>query len=80
MQAQSNFLMNLNYSLMDQKTIFEKHYLWGIDAINSNDFTSKKKITKSYREEKLNIGFVSGDFRAHSVSYFLDHFFSMYDR
>ena len=80
MEAQSNYLMNLNYSSMGQKTLFEKHYLWGIEAKYSNDLETTYKITKSIGEEKLNIGFVSGDFRSHSVSYFLSPFFYNYDR
>ena len=79
MEAQSNFLMNLNYGSMDQKTLFEKHYLWGIDAQNSNDLKLIKDFTNLLSEKKLHIGFISGDFRAHSVSYFLSPFFSNYD-
>jgi len=79
MEAQSNFLMNLNYSSMDQKTLFKKHRLWETGAKKTKELSSRQDFTNPYRNDELHIGFVSGDFRTHSVSYFLSPFFSNYD-
>ncbi|MBF0195352.1 MAG: tetratricopeptide repeat protein [Magnetococcales bacterium] len=76
--AHSNMLFCMNYGNYDSQSLFDEHKIWGEKyAANLPTFTNKQ-TDKS--EEKLRIGFVSADFRQHSVSFFLEALFSSYNK
>lgn len=76
--AASNLLMALNYDdAYSADEVFRRHLDWGSDlTARTPDVRTKASVTKR-AGTKLRIGFVSPDFRAHSVAYFfqslLDH-------
>lgn len=68
-RAFSNLLMSLHYiSDIQPQEIFRLHQEY--DRHFKPDILPQREFSKN-QPEKLNIGFVSGDFRRHSVSYFL---------
>ena len=75
----SNYILNLAYfNNEDKKTTFEiiKDYAEQIDFIN---FNVLKKTLENKSDKKLNIGFLSGDFYEHPVSFFLLDFIKSFD-
>ncbi len=78
--AYSNLLLTLHYSTeYDSKSIFEEHLAWAkkfrLDSENNPDFTNNKEP-----EKRLRIGYLSPDFRSHSIAYFLEPIFAHHDR
>lgn len=70
-EAGSNMLMSLNYTSQHSDIdIFERHTLWakqieeGVQRLSSTDTKNTKTILK--------IGYVSPDFKDHSVAYFIE--------
>ena len=68
----SNKLLNLNYNPdFEQKYIYEQHLLFDKQfSINKPIYNSKTKNKNS--NQRLRIGYVSPDFRRHSVSFFFE--------
>ena len=72
----SNYIYSLNYrDDLEGKDVYEKTL-----AVVSDHFkVYNKDIGKSNRE-RLRVGFLSPDFRRHSVAYFLMHLFTYYPK
>jgi predicted O-linked N-acetylglucosamine transferase (SPINDLY family) len=70
----SNYLYALNnLSLISANELYEAHKKWGQIYEPAKVYNSLRPKTKNY---KLKVGYVSPDFRRHSVSYFLEALFS----
>ena len=68
----SNLLLSLHYSTSyNSKSIFDEHIAWAntlkINSENKPDFENKKDS-----EKRLKIGYISPDFRSHSIAYFFE--------
>ncbi|MBF0380748.1 MAG: tetratricopeptide repeat protein [Magnetococcales bacterium] len=74
-EAHSNFLLCLQYSKVNSKHILDHHKMWGK---NHTQHLAKCTHTLPKSDDvnkQLHIGFVSGDFHKHSVSYFVESIF-----
>jgi protein O-GlcNAc transferase len=78
-----NKLMNLNY-LFDQ--IDDKNYIYNQHCLINKLFANENELFKfdktrfiDHNLNKINIGFVSGDFVNHPVSYFINSFLQNFD-
>lgn len=66
----SNYLLYLNYNIkLSNKEIFQEH-------LKFSEFLNERKITEGFSNElvsnkKIKVGYVSNDFKLHSVSYFI---------
>ena len=71
-EAHSNLLLLMHYSLnLDMETIFREHRAW----VEANSVGCQKISTfkcDQYPEKRLKIGYVSPDFRNHSIVFFLE--------
>jgi predicted O-linked N-acetylglucosamine transferase (SPINDLY family) len=66
-EIQSNYLFSLNYSIdHSPETIIKEHLHWGQQY---NAFHTKKPLIQS--SKRIRVGYVSPDFRKHSVSSFI---------
>lgn len=78
-RADSNVLMAVNYSdQLSREEIYSKHRTWGKALEHGKTFLSD--LSKARANKKYRLGFVSGDFRIHSVAYFIDGLFEHLDR
>ncbi|MFI4976941.1 MAG: tetratricopeptide repeat protein [Caulobacterales bacterium] len=78
--ARSNYLLCLNYTDETPAAIFEEHLRWDeIHALAapSPDFAHGNDRSPARR---LRVGYVSGDFKHHSVAWFLAPLLSAHDR
>ncbi len=74
--AHSNLLLTMHYGDCAKEDLLSAHRAWkGPQAANLLAQICRHDIDAEPKE-RLNIGFVSGDFRKHSVSYFLKSFFA----
>lgn len=74
----TNLLLNLNYaSNYKAEQIYIEHLKFGNKYENS-DLLKKKNNTK-ISDRRIKIGYVSGDFNSHAVSYFIDAVLSRHD-
>lgn len=72
-EACSNFLFFSHYSLFNTpELIYAEHVRLGerFDRISSSDTSTHRKVLSP--DQKLRIGYVSPDFREHSVAYFIE--------
>ncbi len=70
--AFSNLLYNLNFhSAFSPEHVFALHRSWGRDAVEKARASRMEPKTAIVRGKRLRVGYVSGDFRRHSVMYFL---------
>lgn len=70
--AFSNLLYNLNFhSAFSPEHVFALHRAWGRDAVEAAQAAQIVPRTPVVRGKRLRVGYVSGDFRRHSVMYFL---------
>ncbi|MCW5963648.1 MAG: tetratricopeptide repeat protein [Bryobacterales bacterium] len=70
--AQSNLLYNLNFhTAFEPEKVFLVHQAWGRIAEANAKAWRVQPVTAAARGKRLRIGYVSGDFRRHSVMYFL---------
>lgn len=76
--AASNLLMMYNYRAFDPARVFEQHRAFAAPAIDIEPFTENGWDRNPDRP--LRIGFVSADFRRHSVAFFLAPLFENIDR
>lgn len=73
-KAYSDMLLALNYTSLDQHKVFEKHKEY------SRLIGEKKKVINFYGHQKLRIAYISGDFKRHSVPYFIEGLLHFHDR
>ena len=79
--AHSNLLFSMTYSYeVDAEEIFKEHCNWARQhtiTLNDQDisFTNKRE-----QGRKLRVGYLSPDFRLHSVAYFMEPVFSEYNQ
>lgn len=73
--AQSNYLLCLNYSQQTQASIKKEHQTWG--AAQSY---GQPALAITPLSGKIKIGYVSPDFRRHSVSFFLESVLRNHDQ
>ena len=78
--AYSNLLLTLHYSTqIDSKSLFKEHLNWAerfkLNPDISNQFANNKEP-----EKKLKIGYLSPDFRSHSIAYFLEPIFAHHNK
>jgi protein O-GlcNAc transferase len=79
-KVHSNMLLCMLYGNYEQTSSLYEHKLWNdrhAEPLKSSMCKHKKGVDQ---EKKLHIGFVSGDFRNHAVSYFLESFFETYSK
>lgn len=68
----SNFLMSLNYtSRHSDENIFNQHIRWA-KQIEKNSSYQRQLYTKKTGNSILKVGYVSPDFRDHSIAYFIE--------
>ncbi len=81
-ELSANRLLNLSYvDDLDRRTLFDLHRLWG-------EKIDKKYAPKSFAHDrdakasktKIRIGYLSPDFRGHSVGYFIQHIIAGHDK
>jgi len=79
--AQINLLYNLNFhTAFEPEKVAAIHRAWGRIAQDEvRDWGLRHQVTSAERR-KLRIGYVSGDFRRHSVMYFLSCLLEEHDR
>ncbi len=77
LSSQQSVLLYLMYTDYSPKKIFLRHQVFCKNYLTSPKQHPNKKIKKN--KKKLNIGFVSSDFRLHSVFYFIIALFENYD-
>lgn len=80
-QAHSNLLYTLHFSdSMLPIDIFREHQAW--EAAHTRSFTKVQRDLNGDKdsERKLNIGYVSPDFRTHSVAFFLEDVLAHHNR
>ena len=78
--ANSNLLLSLNYDPdASPESIFAEHRRWGeVHACISMDFPLHGNVPQANR--RLRIGYVSPDFRTHSVAFFIEPILAHRDR
>jgi len=77
--AASNLLLCLNYSNKEPEEIFKEHLDYERrfkHLLKGNEASSYKRDSKKC---KINIGYISGDFRIHSVGYFIEPIIENHD-
>jgi len=79
--AHSNLLLSLNYRAdIDEDRLFAAHRDWAARHAGPVTAAAAPHRRDSDPERRLRIGYVSADFRVHSVSFFLTSFLSHHDR
>lgn len=76
----SNYLLTLNYSEMySRESIYRKHLsmVGTLEKLNKKAF---KFNTANFCSEKIRIGYVSSDFRMHSVAFFFEPIIYFHDK
>ncbi len=78
--AYSNLLLTLHYSTqIDSNSLFKEHLTWAeifkVDSKINQGFANVKDHGK-----KLKIGYLSPDFRTHSIAYFLEPIFAHHNK
>jgi predicted O-linked N-acetylglucosamine transferase (SPINDLY family) len=76
--ARSNLLFTLLSSMVDLDTVYEEHCRW--EKSHAMQHQPLQHQCDGDVNKRLRVGFVSADFRTHSVGYFLEAPFSSYDR
>ena len=78
-QVRSNCLMAMQYVVEDQPTLAAAHHQFEERHARTISPVNRTPISRD-PNRRLRIGYVSPDFRAHSVAYFLDAIFRYRDR
>jgi predicted O-linked N-acetylglucosamine transferase (SPINDLY family) len=79
MRAHSNLLFAQLYDMADSQAVYEEHLKWGsvhTAGLMLSDHGSKHDPDP---QRKLRIGYVSPDFKEHSVAYFIEPLLAAYD-
>lgn len=79
MQSNLLFAMN-NAPHLNRSLVFEAHLRWGQRLEKKWAHARKAHANERSPDRPLRIGYVSADFRSHSVAYFIDPFWSKIDR
>ena len=80
LSVRSNLLLCLNYSpTISERKLFEEHAAWG-SACERHAAPRRRDCIESEPGLKLRIGYVSADFRRHSVAYFIEPILYFHDR
>ena len=80
MRAHSNLLFATLYDMDDAKAVYEEHLNWHNRHAAAMLPTSAPGARNADPERKLRIGYVSPDFKEHSVAYFIEPILAAYDR
>jgi protein O-GlcNAc transferase len=81
-ELSANRLLDLNYpDDIDRETLFNLHRLWG-------EKTERKCLSKTFHhakresspERKIRIGYLSPDYREHSVGFYIQHVIASHDQ
>jgi protein O-GlcNAc transferase len=75
--AYSNLLLSLHYHVYDKKEVFEEHKKY---AQILSDVQQAKTYLNTKEKRKLRIGYVSPDFKKHSVAFFIEPIIENHDR
>jgi len=79
--ARSNLLYTLNY---DETISYEAHFLehktWGASQITTAANDTSRFVNSRDPNRRLRVGYVSGDFRHHSVAFFLEPLIAAHDK
>ncbi|MBF0358332.1 MAG: tetratricopeptide repeat protein [Magnetococcales bacterium] len=78
--AHSNLLLAMHYNDFSQEDLFNQHKIWAVAHSNHLPRFDHPVVEEHGFDKKLKIGFVSGDFRDHSVAYFLQPLFTAHNR
>jgi len=78
----SNYLLTLHYREdISARELFEEHARWGENALSGlMRNVSSHHVNDPDPEKVLRIGYVSGDFRDHSVAYFIEPVLGSHNR
>jgi protein O-GlcNAc transferase len=79
-EVYSNLLFCMNYGNYTGKSLFNEHKIWNKHQAKYLQTFICKHDKGVDSGKKLRIGFVSGDFRKHCVSHFLNPLFKEYNR
>lgn len=78
--ARSNYLLTLHYAnLKSSAEVFQEHVRWGKRLVELAGPTQPHENDRS-PDRKLRVGYLSSDFRAHSVCYFILSVLKAHDR
>ena len=75
LNAYSNFLLSLNYT-----EIYSPEEIYKFHTNFSDTIGEIPKELPAYNNKKVRIGYVSGDFKRHSVAYFIEGILHFHDR
>jgi len=79
-EAHSNLLLNLHYHAgFDAKYIFAEHQRWAQQHAGGQSAEPRVRANDPDPERRLRIGYVSPDFRRHSVAFFLESILEHHD-
>jgi protein O-GlcNAc transferase len=78
--AHSNLLLTMHYLECDPGELFNEHKSWNARHVAHLPGFKQQKQWNPEQKKRLRIGFISSDFRTHSVSYFLKPLFDSHDR
>ncbi|MBF0358329.1 MAG: tetratricopeptide repeat protein [Magnetococcales bacterium] len=78
--AYSDMLFAMHYGECSREDLYEEHKIWGEQHRIKLQQVPDYHVKAVDAEKTLRIGFVSGDFKRHSVSYFLQPLFAAHDR
>jgi len=79
MRAHSNLLFSLLYDMADSQAVYEEHLKWG-EIHAAGLMPLRQGIEHAHDpERRLRIGYVSPDFKEHSVAYFIEPILADYD-
>ena len=79
--ANSNYLLCLNYQTeITQEDIFNAHKKWGLQRLSHLDITQPAYKNTFNPDRRLRIGYVSPDFRNHSVARFIEPVFANHNK
>ncbi|MBF0358328.1 MAG: tetratricopeptide repeat protein [Magnetococcales bacterium] len=80
LEARSNYLLGLHYGECSREELFNEHKVCNLYYGKKHHRSTSNHKRAGDAEKPLIIGFVSGDFKRHSVSYFLQPLFAAYNR